>query len=375
MSETHLLLEQHLTSGRLDQAESIVNLLLSRDPEDLRALVAQVRLEAALGEFDEAAIRLLDLVERYPNEPEPLAYLAIFMDRDGEKERARRTAQKALELGAEVASLFTLMGQYVAEDGFPDQAYLFFDRALGLSEQQSAAWLGRARILRDRGELADAEEAYIQAVEHGPERVDAWVELIELEAGAGATEAAQENLALALRTHPGHPDLIAIQRQGQHTMAHPAMDLLLETRDALLRGDLEAGGNSVLALRDSFPDDVPRFLAEAEYVIATEQGDPVALIHILTRFCREKPNDWEIKTTLGRLMLRPSPLQNPRAAASHCEDAWRMSGEHPYAGLGLVEAWAATGKTAFATALCKQLTQTEGPIAALAEAILNGQEA
>ena len=374
MSETHLLLEQHLEAGRLDQAESIVNLLLSHDPEDLRAQVAQVRLEASLGEFDDAAVRLLDLVERYPEEPEPLAYLAIFMERDGEHERARRTAEKALELGAEVASLFTLMGQYVAADGFPDQAYLFFERALGLSEQQSGAWLGRARILRDRGELADAEEAYIQAVEHGPQRVEAWVELIDLEAGAGATDAAQENLALALRTHPGHPDLIAIQRQGQDTDGDPASQLLSTLRDALLGQDVNNAGNALVTLRESFPEEAQRYVGEAEYVIASEQGDPVPLVHILTRLSREKPNDWEIKTTLGRLMLRPSPLQNPRAAASHCEDAWRMSGEHPYAGLGLVEAWAATGKTAFASALCKRLAETEGPISLVARAILAGNE-
>lgn len=373
MSETYLRLEQQLEAGRLDQAESIVEHLLSHDPGDLRARVALARIDAARGELDRAALLLLDLVAAHPDEPLPLAYLAVLYEQDGEADQARRSAIRAIELGADVPAVWALLGGHMWTDGQVDHAEALFDRALEGAPQLAAAWLGKARVLRHRGLLADAEDAYIRAVEFGPQRVGAWVELIELEAGAGAEEAAAENLALALRSHPGHPDLLALSRQSAGRAGDAFDAQLRELRELLLKKDLPAATGALQALRGAARDEPRLPLAEAEYCIATGQGDPVPLIHALTRMVRDQPNQWEIKTLLGRLLLRAGPLLNPRLAAAHCEDAWRMSGEHPYAGLGLVEAWAAIGKRAFASALCQRLAASEGAEAAVARAILEGR--
>lgn len=373
MSETYLRLEQQLDAGRLDQAESIVEHLLSHDPTDLRARVALARIDAARGELDRAALVLMDLVASHPEEPDPLAHLAVLYDQDGEHDKARRSAIRAIELGADVPAVWALLGGHMWTDGQVDHAEALFDRALEGAPQLAPAWLGKARILRHRGLLADAEEAYIRAVEFGPQRVGAWVELIELEAGAGATDAAAENLALALRSHPGHPDLLALSRQGAERAGDAVDEQLRQLRARLLQKDFAAAEQTWHALQGSARGDPRLPLADAEYCIATGRGDPVPLIHALTRMVRDQPNQWETRTLLGRLLLRTGPLLNPRLAAAHCEDAWRMSGEHPYAGLGLIEAWAAIGKRAFASALCQRLAAGEGPEAAVAQAILEGR--
>lgn len=74
------------------------------------------------------------------------------------------------------------------------------------------ACLRRARSLRARGQLRRAEAAFLEAIRSNPRRIEAWVELVELERRAGAHPAAERNLAEALRFFPGHAALQALVR-------------------------------------------------------------------------------------------------------------------------------------------------------------------
>jgi hypothetical protein len=114
------------------------------------------------------------------------------------------------------------------------------------------------------------------------------------------------------------------------------------------------------------PEDPLTVVARAEMYLAAGNDDPVDLIHALNRVRGEQPNLWEALSALGRLMLAKSPLRNLRVGAALCEDAWRVSGENPRAGLALVEAWSALGKDRLAHALCERLAagnSTEAEIA------------
>ncbi len=92
------------------------------------------------------------------------------------------------------------------------------------------------------------------------------------------------------------------------------------------------------------------------------------------RYVRRDPMSWEHKSALARVLLRTSVLQNPRLSAHYAEEAWKTSGEHPRAGMGLIEAWATVGKFAFARALCERLAAGEGPEAMAAAALLASAE-
>lgn len=373
MSEAHQLLEDHLQAGRLDQAESVAHHLLARRPSDVGARVALARLAAARGDMDAAGRALADLVAENPNEGEPLAFLAVLKEQRGDRAEARLAAERAVSLGAEVPSCLCLLADLLLDEGRIDDAAPLYQRALSRAPALSGAWLGLARVLAFRDQLAEAEDAYVNAVQHGPQRVEAWVELVQLERDAGAVEVAEENLALALRTHPGHPDLVALARENEALPGDPVEAAIHDIRALLFRRDHAGALYALDRLVIEHPEDPRLVLAKAEVHIATGHDEAAPLVHELTRLVRQLPNAWEPKAVLGRLLLRPSPLLNPRMAAAHCEDAWRTSGEHPYAGLGLVEAWAALGKRAFAMALCQRLAEGEGPEAEAARAILAGR--
>lgn len=365
------VIEQHLSAGRLGQAESVARHALSLDPTDVSAQVALARIAAAYGDVDDAIAQLQEIVSQDPRAAEALAFLGVILHQQGDAEQAAMYAKRAADLGSDIPANDVLLGDLDLDAGDLQSALQHYDRALSMNEELSAAWYGRGRALKRMEELADAEDALAFAVQYGPERVDAWLELITLEADAGAEDAALENLTLALRAHPGHPDLVTLKNSYAERGDGDEVERLLEQIRARLHiHDYEAAARMVDEMLESFEGDPRCLLAQGELLIAEDAGDMVGTIHALSRYVREDQNTWEHRTVLGRLFLRATPLQNPRLAVAHCEDAWRISGEHPRAGIGLVEAWSAVQKTAFALALCERLAKGDGPEADLARQML-----
>ncbi|MBN2360370.1 MAG: hypothetical protein JXR83_13030 [Deltaproteobacteria bacterium] len=252
-----------------------------------------------------------------------------------------------------------------------DAAVEHFDDALGGDKHLFEAWIGKAHALIGKGALGKAEDAYLQAIENNPGSIPTWVELIQLERAGGALAAASANLSVALRTHPGNPDLMALREQEQRETRQDEADLALgRLRELLASNAIEQAMLTYSELERSLGDDPRLLLAQGEIYLVLKVGDLVELIHTLTRFTRAVPDAWEWIALLGRLFLRPSPMQNQRMAAALCEDAWRISAEHPRAGIGLVEAWRAIGKRKLADSLCQRLAQGSGLEARLAGVLI-----
>ena len=370
-----ILVEQHLSAGRLDQAESIARHSLSLNPSDVYAGVALARVDAARGYVQRAIESLERMRKKHPKEPEPLAFVAHFEEARGNVERAHALAFQVSALGGEVPVADVILGNIALEDGRAEDALQLFHRALHNHQECAGAWHGRGKVMIQQDELAEAEDALANAVQYGPQLVAAWEELVVLERDAGATEAAEENLAMALKLHPGNPVLVplkgsldAIRNQD------PLNSVVNDVRNFVRQGELELARQKVAFLEAEHYEDHRTLLARAEYALAGDGGDIAPIIHDLNRFIRAEPSQWEHKCALGRLFIRSSSLQNPRLAMAQCEDAWQISGEHPRAGIGLIEAWASGGKPIYAKALCKKLAEGEGWEADYARSLLEDPE-
>lgn len=266
-------------------------------------------------------------------------------------------------------------GQSALEVGDFEAAATWFERAKEEDAECMAAYVGLGVVYEATGRLGDAEEILMQAVQVVPTAVDVWVALIHLETKYGADEAAADNLSAALRVLPGAPELIALRKAEATVVEDEGSAQLTRLRQLIFEGRIA----DARALMVTLPMEVDAFtglMAEAEMCAETGTGDLNGLIHALTREVRGRPNEWEPRSLLGRLMLREGPMQNPRMATGHCEDAFRISGEHPRAGIALIEGWSAVGKTAFALALCKRIADADdGSIeCARAQNILNPPE-
>jgi hypothetical protein len=145
-------------------------------------------------------------------------------------------------------------------------------------------------------------------------------------------------------------------------------------RDALYRGEIERARDVLDMLVDQHADDARVLVPDAEIALSSDDRERIPeLVHGLMRLARSTPMLWQAKAALGRLLMREGPMFNLSLAVVQCEDAWRTSGEHPHAGLALVEAWAASGKRAYARALCTRIALLDGLEGARAKAILEGR--
>ena len=372
MSSAHQVLEEHLQAGRLDPAEAMARHMLETNPNDPHAHVAWARIAALRGNVDEGIRRLERLLAQQPKYPSGLAWLAVLWGDKGDAERALLLARRAVALGARVAQTDVMLGDDALTRGALDEASPFFDRAVAQNPRVAAGWVGRGRVQRAQGNLAEAEDAFARAVEAAPLRLDAWVNLVEVELEGGADDAAFDNLALALRAHPGHPQLLAIKNAAEKKKLEgdPLEGALAEVRELIVTGDVDSAQRALAGIVAQVGMDDRITIVEVEIAAITGKGDVPSLINAANRIVRDRPTAWEPRAALGRILLRQSPLQNLRMGLAHCEEAWRTSGEHPRAGLFLFEAYATNGKRAHALALGQKLGKGSTAEATLVRGLL-----
>ena len=366
------VLEEHLQGARLDPAEAMARHMLEQNPADATAHTAYARISAARGGVDEAILRLERLLAGNPRLPDALAWLAVFWRQKGDHDRALLLARRAASLGSKVAQADVMLGEEAVARGDVDEASAFFERAIGHGPRYARGYLGRGRVFQARAELADAEEAFAKAVELDPRDLECWLALIDVEIEGGADDAADDNIALALKQHAGHLGLVQRKKnQSSKKIENDPIERGLgPVRQALYVGDGSGAIRLLDELATEYPNDIRYLIVEAEIASVTGQGDIAFLVNELHRLCRERATAWEPRAALGRLLLRPGPLQNLRAGVAQCEEAWRTSGEHPRAGLFLFEAYSMLGKRPFAVALGKIIANGDSIEAGLVKQLL-----
>lgn len=373
MDDTLVAFDGHLRAGRIDRATALLSHMAERSRDDIDVRVAACRLVAAKGGLREAIEELEVVVTEAPRHADAMAYLAGLVARAGDAGRALMLARRATERGARVPEAMVLLADDAIRAEQFEEALSLYSNALSLDDCIAPAWFGKGRAHLALNELVLAEESFVQGVTRDPTDVESWVTLVALELEAGAVDVARENLVLAMRAHPGAHRLKELHERVV-AESDPVDAGIARVRDAIYRGDIERARDVLDVLVDQNAGDPRVAVADAEIVLATEAKERIPeLVHALMRLSRSTPMFWPGKAVLGRLLMREGPMFNLPLAVAQCEDAWRTSGEHPHAGLALVEAWAASGKRAYARALCTKIAALEGFEAERAKAILEGR--
>jgi tetratricopeptide (TPR) repeat protein len=147
------LAETLIDLGRAEEAQKIIDPVLTRIPDHVDALAAKARLLIAQGRGSEAVPYLQKAAEG--PELDPWVELGELYLSLGQPEKARASAGQALARANHPWAL-AVVGRALILEGRRDEGVATLEKALALRPRRPEAWLSLARAFTDAGQAREA---------------------------------------------------------------------------------------------------------------------------------------------------------------------------------------------------------------------------
>ena len=239
--------DEAFAAGDHARALALYDDRLTRNPDDVAALVRSAQLLSWQSRFDEALARYDRALALDPASAEARLERAKVLSWDGELEPAVEAYRAYLadhpdDVDARLGLAATLSWLRRFEESRAE-----FDRVIAVRPGTVEPLVGMARTFAWSGELAEAREWYERALGVDPENKDARVGLGYLDLWSGAPERAARSAAELERAHPGDADVLELGRHARAD-AGPRADAAFEHID-----DTDDNELNVLRLSGSLP--------------------------------------------------------------------------------------------------------------------------
>ncbi|MDR3123817.1 MAG: tetratricopeptide repeat protein [Treponema sp.] len=160
--------------GRLDQAQGVIDAILSREPYNLEALFAAAELDVARGRSSDAVIRYRDAARRFPDDRRLLLSLALTLSSLGDTEAARPFIERALLRHREDYRVYYYAAYIEAKAGRFAEAVGYAEQALSLKPGHKSARALLASLRYRSGRFEDAAALADQAIAGDRGDIGAW---------------------------------------------------------------------------------------------------------------------------------------------------------------------------------------------------------
>lgn len=162
--------------GNLDEARAAYGRVLDADDDSLAAVLGLARLDELAGRNEQAERNFRRAVEIAPNDPRCLTAVANFYANQERHPEAIAMYRRAVALAPDDTNVAYGLGLALARTDQPDAALPHLTAAIGAA----AAHYNVGYLALERGQLARAEKAFLQASVLDPELADAVVMLDEV---------------------------------------------------------------------------------------------------------------------------------------------------------------------------------------------------
>jgi tetratricopeptide (TPR) repeat protein len=160
--------------GRLDQAQGIINDILSREPYNLEALFAAAELDVAQGRSSEAVLRYREAERRFPDDRRLLLSLALTLCSLGDTEAARPYIERALLRRPEDYRVYYYAAYVEARAGRLAQAVGYAEQALAFKPGHKSSRSLLASLRYRSGRFEEASALADQAIAEDRGDIGAW---------------------------------------------------------------------------------------------------------------------------------------------------------------------------------------------------------
>jgi tetratricopeptide (TPR) repeat protein len=288
------LTELLLDLGRLPYARSSNAQVLSRSPENVRALQAEARLLLAGRNYEEAVKVLERAIQNDPNAAGAHYLLGVAQQSLGLRDLATASMKRALALAPGMGAAATALSALELKSGDAERAGQMASYATQVSPGLSSAQLAAARAMIARGELKTGEALLEQVLAAQPDSLPALAALVNLNAAQNRTDALRRILAL-LEKQPGNAGLHFLAAAA-YWNASDARNAEANVRKAIALDPRTTGAYTLLAninLRQGQTDEAKRNLERA---IAVDPRKVANYILLAAQY--EKEGNWKRATEM-----------------------------------------------------------------------------
>jgi len=364
-----------LQEGNFGQAETLVTQLKGTGLSPARVIMAETELLAAQNKMDQAILRLNEGVEKFPQAAELVRYLAILLDRQGDREKCEEAIKRALarvsepvaqrELGLLLAQFYTRWGrqdgvyamladlaQKLPNDIPIKRRLLLCRQVIGDSEQAQrlvneikslegdAGWQWRYEQARVWFAADDFKNRYPQTVSLLQENMQANPndQASRLLLAGSYERAGESQLALsayreALRVSPDDLSVIipavaslygakqyeeaeqVLKRASKQELYHPELQKLM-LQSYLRRGELDSASGVLQDLLSNDPSNQAACLSLAFLKMQQREFDEAA--QLLAKLKSQDPKSLTVTAAQIQLNIRRN---NPQEAMRLCDEA------------------------------------------------------
>jgi tetratricopeptide (TPR) repeat protein len=160
--------------GRLDQAQAVIDEILSREPYNLEALFAGAELDVARGRSSDAVIRYREAARRFPDDRRILLSLALTLCSLGDTEAARPYIERALLQHREDHRVYYYAAYIEARAGRLAEAIGYAEQALSFRPGYKSARSLLASLRYRSGQFEEAAALADQAIAEDRNDRGAW---------------------------------------------------------------------------------------------------------------------------------------------------------------------------------------------------------
>lgn len=193
-----------LAQNRLEDCQSLLNQVLTRDPENYDALLMSGRLSLSRKEGSKAVLTFEQLSKLYPRSPEVNFHLALSYLLNQETSKAAKSVNQALILNPSYTEAILLQAQLnVARDDVADAIASLTD-LLKRQPKLAQAHLQLAAAYRTKGDLDSALTVYRRLEEQYPKSLEAPLLMGQLYAQQNRMDLARKAFLKVLELSPDY---------------------------------------------------------------------------------------------------------------------------------------------------------------------------
>ena len=156
LAQANAVVSAYLLCGELDQAQALLNKILTNFPDDESALLNQALVYVAAGDIDGASACLNALLDFLPHSWLAVSGMAALHLCRGEVDQARALLQPLAQNDVPFAGVFINLAYIARDTGDREQARGYLQKALSLSREQD----GFYRVAREILTELDQEQSH-----------------------------------------------------------------------------------------------------------------------------------------------------------------------------------------------------------------------